>query len=60
LYMSLLIGASEETRTLDFNLGKVTLYQLSYTRLGGGDRDRTCYLIRARDMLSQMSYAPFN
>ena len=25
-------GASEETRTLDINLGKVALYQLSYTR----------------------------
>ncbi len=25
-------GASEETRTLDIHLGKVTLYQLSYTR----------------------------
>ena len=26
-------GASEETRTLDIHLGKVTLYQLSYTRI---------------------------
>ena len=26
-------GASEEARTLDLNLGKVALYQLSYTRL---------------------------
>ena len=26
-------GASEETRTLDINLGKVALYQLSYTRI---------------------------
>ena len=25
-------GASEETRTLDINLGKVALYELSYTR----------------------------
>ena len=25
-------GASEEIRTLDINLGKVALYQLSYTR----------------------------
>lgn len=25
-------GASEEIRTLDINLGKVTLYQLSYAR----------------------------
>ncbi len=26
-------GASEEIRTLDINLGKVALYQLSYTRV---------------------------
>ena len=26
-------GASEEIRTLDIHLGKVTLYQLSYTRI---------------------------
>ena len=25
---------------------------------GGGDKNRTCYLLRAREMLSQMSYAP--
>ena len=29
-------GASEEIRTLDINLGKVALYQLSYTRIQGG------------------------
>ena len=28
----LVIGAGEESRTLDLNLGKVTLYQLSYSR----------------------------
>jgi hypothetical protein len=28
-------GAGEESRTLDLNLGKVALYQLSYSRLGG-------------------------
>lgn len=27
------IGAGEETRTLDLNLGKVPLYQLSYARM---------------------------
>jgi len=26
-------GAGKETRTLDINLGKVALYQLSYTRI---------------------------
>src|SRR4051812_17384888 len=39
-------GAGEESRTLDLNLGKVALYQLSYSRLefklsGGEDRSRT-------------------
>jgi hypothetical protein len=29
-------GAGEETRTLDVHLGKVVLYQLSYTRRAGG------------------------
>ena len=28
----LLFGAAEESRTLDLNLGKVALYQLSYCR----------------------------
>ena len=27
------VGAGEETRTLDINLGKVALYQLSYARM---------------------------
>ena len=27
------IGAGEESRTLDLNLGKVALYQLSYSRM---------------------------
>ena len=30
--LSLRIGAGEESRTLDLNLGKVALYQLSYSR----------------------------
>ena len=29
------IGAGNEARTRDLNLGKVALYQLSYSRLGG-------------------------
>ena len=28
------IGAGKESRTLDLNLGKVALYQLSYSRMG--------------------------
>ena len=31
-FPSFLRGAGEGTRTLDINLGKVALYQLSYTR----------------------------
>ena len=27
------VGAGEESRTLDLNLGKVALYQLSYSRI---------------------------
>ena len=30
--LSLRFGAGEESRTLDLNLGKVALYQLSYSR----------------------------
>ena len=30
-------GAGEESRTLDLNLGKVALYQLSYSRVAAGD-----------------------
>jgi hypothetical protein len=30
--LSLIFGAGEESRTLDLNLGKVALYQLSYSR----------------------------
>ena len=40
---SLFSGAAEESRTLDLNLGKVALYQLSYCRVipGGASRSRT-------------------
>ena len=36
-------GAGEESRTLDLNLGKVALYQLSYSRSesGGAAQSRT-------------------
>ena len=32
--LSLEFGAGKETRTLDLYLGKVSLYQLSYSRIG--------------------------
>ena len=31
--LSIKLGAGEESRTLDLNLGKVALYQLSYSRI---------------------------
>jgi hypothetical protein len=31
--LTLKTGAGEESRTLDLNLGKVALYQLSYSRI---------------------------
>jgi hypothetical protein len=34
------IGAGNETRTRDFHLGKVVLYQLSYSRFIGLDTER--------------------
>ena len=34
--LSLECGAGEESRTLDLNLGKVALYQLSYSRKTSG------------------------
>ena len=33
LFVPFLSGAGEESRTLDLNLGKVALYQLSYSRV---------------------------
>ena len=59
--------AGNGTRTRDPNLGKVVLYQLSYSRVGspraaslrsGGEGDRTPDLVNAIHALSQLSYAP--
>ena len=36
-------GAGKESRTLDLNLGKVALYQLSYSRM---DANRDLHLIK--------------
>ena len=36
-------GAGEESRTLDLNLGKVALYQLSYSRLGARPSSQTTW-----------------
>ena len=35
-------GAGKETRTLDPNLGKVVLYQLSYSRMSDSNRLKCC------------------
>jgi hypothetical protein len=55
--------AGNGTRTRDPNLGKVVLYQLSYSRVtlvgsGGGEGNRTPDLLNAIQALSQLSYAP--
>ena len=65
------LQAGNGTRTRDPNLGKVVLYQLSYSRArtsinhscdmfneGGGEGNRTPDLVNAIHALSQLSYAP--
>ena len=41
-----------------FNFFGGERWSRTITAAGGADRNRTCYLIRARDALSQMSYSP--
>jgi hypothetical protein len=60
-------GAGEESRTLDLNLGKVALYQLSYSRktsshawdknYGAGEESRTLDLNLGKVALYQLSYS---
>ena len=65
-------GAGEESRTLDLNLGKVALYQLSYSRIGvmiysanpvfqqktgAGEESRTLDLNLGKVALYQLSYS---
>jgi hypothetical protein len=61
-------GAGEESRTLDLNLGKVALYQLSYSRTecvsfllllqtGAGEESRTLDLNLGKVALYQLSYS---
>ena len=67
---SLNSGAGEESRTLDLNLGKVALYQLSYSRMepynfycsaslstGAGEESRTLDLNLGKVALYQLSYS---
>ena len=41
----LMLGAGNETRTRDPDLGKVVLYQLSYFRINNLDRKYTYFII---------------
>ena len=62
-------GAGDESRTRDLNLGKVALYQLSYSRIfltepalsqrdnGAGDESRTRDLNLGKVVLYQLSYS---
>jgi len=61
-------GAGKESRTLDLNLGKVALYQLSYSRkitnkrlqlknFGAGKESRTLDLNLGKVALYQLSYS---
>ena len=61
-----ILGAGEESRTLDLNLGKVALYQLSYSRIwslscnlwsGAGEESRTLDLNLGKVALYQLSYS---
>ena len=59
------IGAGNETRTRDLDLGKVALYQLSYARIqaegfGAGNETRTRDLDLGKVALYQLSYARKN
>ena len=61
----LMIGAGNETRTRDPDLGKVVLYQLSYSRigtssaniLGAGNETRTRDPDLGKVVLYQLSYS---
>ena len=68
--LSLECGAGEEARTLDLYLGKVSLYQLSYSRIGAsqnvklnssetgaGEEARTLDLYLGKVSLYQLSYS---
>ena len=62
-----IFGAGKESRTLDLNLGKVALYQLSYSRVGAnkyllqktgaGKESRTLDLNLGKVALYQLSYS---
>ena len=49
-------GASDEARTRYLHLGKVALYQMSYSRNGASDRNRTNDTGIFSPLLYQLSY----
>ena len=53
---SFLFGASDEARTRYLHLGKVALYQMSYSRNGASDRNRTNDTGIFSPLLYQLSY----
>ena len=52
------IGAGDGIRTRDINLGKVALYQLSYSRACGGKDLRTAFIVALGSGESQTSFTP--
>ena len=53
---SFLCGAEDEARTRYLHLGKVALYQMSYSRNGASDRNRTNDTGIFSPLLYQLSY----
>ena len=53
-------GLASRTRTCIYSLGESGYVLFNYSEIvyGGGDRDRTRYLLVANQPLSQMSYTP--
>ena len=52
-------GAGYQNRTDDWGLENSSFaIKLIPLKTGGGDKDRTCYILLAKQALSQMSYTP--
>ena len=51
-------GSQWWERSIDPRLIKTMLYHWANWLFGGGDKDRTCYILLAKQALSQMSYTP--
>ena len=56
-YISKYRGAGDGNRTHNIQLGRLMLYQLSYTRNGATDRIRTYDLLITNQLLYQLSYS---